>query len=185
MHSSIFLPCSFLSLFIFLGVVKVVSSNDIAVHARSSEQCVLQMKACDLICQDYNMFASVNDCDETTLSYCCICNNGVAPGISELSQCSEGMQRCIPNLKIRNANCTNICNDAKCSSISKSDDGSDTRTVEAAEITERDFERVDNKLVGIALNSPSSFFTQNEAPSSAINLGFVVFLSAAVFFNFS
>lgn len=68
--------------------------------------CTSQIAQCPLIClqtEGNSAGTDANDCDPTSLSYDCVCSNGIAPNISEYSQtipyfiCTEYNTQCQAN----------------------------------------------------------------------------------------
>jgi len=81
--------------------------------------CQSQLTACPLLCLQLSGNSSTtaaNDCDATTLSYDCICGNGLAPNASEYSQtlpyflCTEYGNQCVTACN-GNTPCQSACRD--------------------------------------------------------------------------
>ncbi|PGH16367.1 hypothetical protein AJ80_05217 [Polytolypa hystricis UAMH7299] len=88
-----------------LGRSQVVDPEDISEGTRL-QWCVSQTESCPLIClqlPNTDGEPSSNDCDYETLSFSCVCSNGLTPNASEYSQtipyftCSERNNRCVVN----------------------------------------------------------------------------------------
>lgn len=94
-----------------------IDPNSIDISTRDF-WCTSQISACPLICtQETNGSAATyaNDCDPTTLVYSCICDNGLAPNVSEYSQtvpyftCTESNNQCRTNCGLSNNACAAAC----------------------------------------------------------------------------
>ncbi|KAJ2893252.1 hypothetical protein MKZ38_008866 [Zalerion maritima] len=77
--------------------------------------CQSEVSTCPLICEQINSGDTlVNDCDPETLTYGCICSNGLAPNVSEYTltlpyfTCVEWGTQCVEDCGSNNA-CANSC----------------------------------------------------------------------------
>lgn len=102
---------SFTSLFLAAAVSSVASAqsqyyidpNSVNIVTRQS-WCTSQTSACPLICLQTSANSAdtyANTCDAETLSYSCVCSNGITPNASEYSQtlpyftCTQFGQNCV------------------------------------------------------------------------------------------
>jgi hypothetical protein len=83
----------------------VIDPDSVDLQTRTS-WCTTQKSTCPLLCLQLKADSSTtvaNDCDPATLSYECICGNGLSPNASEYSQtlpyflCTEFGTRCVNN----------------------------------------------------------------------------------------
>ncbi|EPE10419.1 hypothetical protein F503_05514 [Ophiostoma piceae UAMH 11346] len=79
----------------------VIDPNSVSLTIRKG-WCASELSTCPLICEQAKPFSTeVNTCDPTTLTYGCICGNGLQPNISEYSLtlpyfvCSEWGNQCV------------------------------------------------------------------------------------------
>ncbi|RMD42107.1 hypothetical protein DV735_g2980, partial [Chaetothyriales sp. CBS 134920] len=86
--------------------------------ATRAQWCQSQITQCPLIClqtKGNSAGTEANDCDPDTLTYNCICSNGIAPNASEYSQtlpyyiCTEVNNQCVANCGIGNNECASSC----------------------------------------------------------------------------
>ncbi|KAI6821875.1 hypothetical protein KC327_g4760 [Hortaea werneckii] len=83
--------------------------------------CTNQQTQCPLICTQttpsHSADTQINTCDATTLTYACICANGLSPNISEYSQtlpyyiCQEWTNQCVANCAAADNACASSCRD--------------------------------------------------------------------------
>ncbi|RMY73120.1 hypothetical protein D0863_04090 [Hortaea werneckii] len=83
--------------------------------------CTNQQTQCPLICTQttpsHSADTQTNTCDPTTLTYACICANGLSPNISEYSQtlpyyiCQEWTNQCVANCAAADNACASSCRD--------------------------------------------------------------------------
>jgi len=106
------------SALITLGVSQTIDPNSVPQATRDS-WCTSQIAACPLICTqetDGSAATYANTCDPDTLAYSCVCDNGLAPNISEYSQtipfyeCTEYNTQCVTNCGQNNNACAASCN---------------------------------------------------------------------------
>ncbi|CAK4030793.1 Hypothetical predicted protein [Lecanosticta acicola] len=80
--------------------------------------CQEQQAECPLICLQSaanSASTSSNDCDPSSLTYACVCSNGLSPNVSEYSQtlpyyiCQEWGNQCVSNCGIGNNDCSEQC----------------------------------------------------------------------------
>ncbi|KAF2118416.1 hypothetical protein BDV96DRAFT_488613 [Lophiotrema nucula] len=81
--------------------------------------CDNQKSQCPLIClqqPDVTTLTTItNDCDPDTLVYSCVCENNVAPNITQYTQtipyyvCTEWGNQCVTNCGMNNNECANNC----------------------------------------------------------------------------
>lgn len=82
--------------------------------------CKQQRAQCPLICSQTTPSQSLgtlaNDCDDDSLTYACVCENGLSPNVSEYSQtlpyylCQEWGNQCVSNCD-GNSQCQGACRD--------------------------------------------------------------------------
>jgi len=105
------------SAFIAVGISQTIDPNSVPLATRDS-WCTSQLAACPLICtQETNGSAATtaNDCDAASLQYDCVCENGLAPNVSEYSQtvpyyiCTEANNQCVTNCGLSNNACAAAC----------------------------------------------------------------------------
>lgn len=86
--------------------------------ATKDQWCSSQIAQCPLIClQEAGNSAgtNANDCDPTTLTFNCICSNGLSPNSSEYSQtvpyyiCTQNNENCVANCGTGNNDCASSC----------------------------------------------------------------------------
>ncbi|KAI1815227.1 hypothetical protein GGS20DRAFT_544507 [Poronia punctata] len=77
--------------------------------------CLQEQSSCPLICNQVPPGgAQTNECDPLTLTYGCVCNNGLAPNLSEYSltlpyfKCQEWGNQCVTACRGNNA-CSSDC----------------------------------------------------------------------------
>ncbi|KAI6827675.1 hypothetical protein KC365_g6542 [Hortaea werneckii] len=83
--------------------------------------CTNQQTQCPLICTQttpsHSADTQTNTCDPTSLTYACICANGLSPNISEYSQtlpyyiCQEWTNQCVANCAQADNACASSCRD--------------------------------------------------------------------------
>ncbi|KAI6990351.1 hypothetical protein KC360_g8773 [Hortaea werneckii] len=83
--------------------------------------CTNQQTQCPLICTQttpsHSADTLTNTCDATSLTYACICANGLSPNISEYSQtlpyyiCQEWTNQCVANCAPADNACASSCRD--------------------------------------------------------------------------
>lgn len=92
-----------LSLKVQSQAVYYIDPNSVPLSQRTS-WCQSQTTACPLLCLQLpgqSSTTDANDCDPTTLTYDCVCGNGMSPNASEYSQtlpyfiCTEYGNQCI------------------------------------------------------------------------------------------
>ncbi|KAI3324600.1 hypothetical protein HD806DRAFT_493064 [Xylariaceae sp. AK1471] len=78
--------------------------------------CTQQKSSCPLICQQLPPGGyETNDCDPLALTYGCVCENGMAPNLSEYSltipyfKCQEWGNQCVTNCGASNNACASDC----------------------------------------------------------------------------
>jgi len=90
---------------------------DTVPKALRSNWCLAQTTSCPLICLQTPGNTEVpddNSCDADTLSFSCICSNGISPNASEYSQtipyflCTESNNECVNNCA-GNSGCQSAC----------------------------------------------------------------------------
>ncbi|RMZ76120.1 hypothetical protein DV738_g5090, partial [Chaetothyriales sp. CBS 135597] len=102
-----------------LGVAlsQTVDPNSVPLATRA-QWCQSQITQCPLIClqtKGNSAGTEANDCDADTLTYNCICSNGIAPNASEYSQtlpyyiCTEANNQCVANCGTGNNACASSC----------------------------------------------------------------------------
>jgi len=105
------------SVFITAAVSQTVDPNSVPIGTRNA-WCTSQIAACPLICTqetDGSAATYTNTCDAETLSYACVCDNGLSPNISEYSQtvpyyeCTESNVQCVNNCGQGNNACAASC----------------------------------------------------------------------------
>ncbi|KAE8451041.1 hypothetical protein EG329_004713 [Mollisiaceae sp. DMI_Dod_QoI] len=83
--------------------VYYIDPNSVPLATRTS-WCQTQMTSCPLLCLQLpgeSSTTDANDCDPATLTYDCVCGNGMAPNASEYSQtlpyfiCTEYGNQCV------------------------------------------------------------------------------------------
>ncbi|KXS96890.1 hypothetical protein AC578_6238 [Pseudocercospora eumusae] len=93
-----------------------IDPNTVA-NATRQQWCLDQSTQCPLICLDQGAASGStesNTCDSTTLTYSCVCDNGLSPNISEYSQtipyyiCTEWGTQCVSNCGTDNT-CASAC----------------------------------------------------------------------------
>ncbi|KAK4550311.1 hypothetical protein LTR36_003278 [Oleoguttula mirabilis] len=79
---------------------------DSVSNATRTSWCYSQVAECPLICVQTTgntLVTEANSCDPTTLTYSCICSNGLSPNVTEYSQtlpyyiCSQWGDQCVAN----------------------------------------------------------------------------------------
>ncbi|KUJ24347.1 uncharacterized protein LY89DRAFT_679505 [Mollisia scopiformis] len=92
-----------LSLKVHSQAVYQIDPNSVPLSDRTS-WCQSQMTSCPLLCLQLpgeSSTTDANDCDPTTLTYDCVCGNGMSPNASEYSQtlpyfiCTEYGNQCV------------------------------------------------------------------------------------------
>ncbi|KAK5124208.1 hypothetical protein LTR85_001911 [Meristemomyces frigidus] len=82
-----------------------IDPNSVSNATRSS-WCYSQTAECPIICAQTSANSEnteANSCDPTTLTYSCVCSNGLSPNLTEFSQtlpyyvCSEWGNQCVAN----------------------------------------------------------------------------------------
>ena len=86
--------------------------------------CTDQKASCPLLCLQIpgaSAVPSSNTCDDTSLSYSCVCSNGQSPNISQYSQtipyyeCTQAATNCVNNCAQGDTSCQSACrNDHPC-----------------------------------------------------------------------
>ncbi|RMZ86970.1 hypothetical protein DV736_g5801, partial [Chaetothyriales sp. CBS 134916] len=102
-----------------LGVALSQSIDPNSVPLATRDQwCQSQITQCPLIClqtKGNSAGTDANDCDPNTLTYDCVCSNGIAPNASEYSQtipyyiCTEANNQCVANCGQNNNECASNC----------------------------------------------------------------------------
>ncbi|KAL1921452.1 uncharacterized protein VTP21DRAFT_11168 [Calcarisporiella thermophila] len=161
-----------------------INTVDNSTRALFPTWCTHQKASCENICYENGLTTQANNCDDKTLAYHCICSNGLAPNSSQYTQtipyfiCTTDREDCIRGCKIADATCVAQCHArANCTATEP-----------------KKYNRTSTSTIGMGTPSsvnpannptstkPSGIFAQSDSASSGINIGFVVFLSAAVFF---
>nr|POF13050.1 hypothetical protein CFP56_10198 [Quercus suber] len=103
-----------------------IDPNSVANTTRDS-WCTSQQAQCPLICLQTAAASGEtlsNDCESSTLTYACVCSNGLSPNISEYSQtlpyfiCTEWGNQCVSNCN-GNTDCQSACReDHPCGALS-------------------------------------------------------------------
>ncbi len=86
----------------------IVFPSPISLHLTSpiEKWCDTQEATCPLLClqnNDNSLTTIANDCDATTLSFNCVCGNGISPNASEYSEtipfykCRQYGEYCVTN----------------------------------------------------------------------------------------
>jgi len=96
-----------------------IDPNSVPLSTRSA-WCQSQLTSCPLLCLQNtggnSSTTSANDCDPTTLTYDCVCGNGLAPNASEYSQtlpffiCQEYGNQCVAACN-GDSSCQSACRD--------------------------------------------------------------------------
>ena len=116
MHLSIFTVAA-LSALVTISTSQTIDPNSVDIATRQA-WCTSQITSCPLICTqetDGSAATISNDCDATTLSYSCVCDNGLQPNVSEYSQtvpyfeCTEYGNQCVTNCGLNNNACASSC----------------------------------------------------------------------------
>lgn len=93
-----------------------IDPNSVPIGTRDT-WCTSQTSTCPLLCLQLpgsSSTTSSNTCDATTLTYSCICGNGLSPNASEYSQtlpyyiCTEWGQQCVAGCGTDNS-CQSAC----------------------------------------------------------------------------
>ncbi|KAL4913844.1 hypothetical protein BDW62DRAFT_157446 [Aspergillus aurantiobrunneus] len=86
-----------------------------------AQWCLSQTSSCPLLCLQLpgaSETPTSNDCDDDTLAYSCVCDNGQSPNASEYSQtipyylCTEQNNRCVNACNQGDASCQTECRTA-------------------------------------------------------------------------
>ncbi|KAL4784702.1 hypothetical protein BJX76DRAFT_326516 [Aspergillus varians] len=94
-----------------------VDIQDIDLATRS-QWCLAQTSSCPLLCLQLpgaSENPTSNDCDDDTLAYSCVCDNGIAPNASEYSQtipyflCTEQNNECVAACTDNQSSCQEKC----------------------------------------------------------------------------
>lgn len=104
-------------------VVYTIDPSSVPLAIRDS-WCVTQKSSCPLLCLQLpgeSSTTSTNKCDAASLTYQCVCGNGLSPNASEYSQtlpffiCSEYGNQCVKNCYAGNTQCQSDCrNNNRC-----------------------------------------------------------------------
>lgn len=106
-----------MSAFITASVSQTIDPNSVPQSTRDY-WCTSQIAACPLICTqetDGSAATNSNTCDSATLQYSCVCDNGLAPNVSEYSQtvpyyeCTESNNQCVASCGQGNNDCAASC----------------------------------------------------------------------------
>ena len=155
------------------------------------------MSSCPLICEQYKPGGTeINDCDPETLTYGCLCENGLQPNVSEYSltipyfTCTEWGNQCVTRCD-GDARCASSCReDHPCGALnptranktkSKDDDDDDDKaddTKDGDSDDDDDPDKVFNGLDGASDDSPQSAAVRALHNGS---LGGFLILAAGVF----
>jgi hypothetical protein len=112
------LATALFSLSVRSQAVYYVDPNSVPLSTRTA-WCTSQTQECPLLCLQLPGASSTtasNDCDPTTLTYDCICGNGLSPNASEYSQtlpyfiCTEYGNQCVAACNSNTA-CQSACRD--------------------------------------------------------------------------
>ncbi|GFF41353.1 hypothetical protein IFM58399_06233 [Aspergillus lentulus] len=85
--------------------------------ATRSKWCLDQTSSCPLLCLQINATSDPrqNECDSDSLSYQCVCSNGISPNTSEYSQtipfylCTEANNECVDRCSSADSACQSAC----------------------------------------------------------------------------
>jgi len=95
-----------------------IDPNSVPLSTRTS-WCQSQIASCPLLClqlSGQSSTTSANDCDPNTLTFDCVCGNGLAPNAANYSQtipyfeCTEYGNQCVTACN-GNTNCQSACRD--------------------------------------------------------------------------
>ncbi|KAI9700490.1 MAG: hypothetical protein M1820_006789 [Bogoriella megaspora] len=110
------------TVFAVLGSAQTIDPNSVPIGTRDA-WCIAQTSSCPLIClQQPGTTAATqsNDCDADSLSYQCVCSNGVSPNTTQYTQtipyfeCTESNNQCVNNCGTDSTCAANCRNDHPC-----------------------------------------------------------------------
>ncbi|EME79776.1 uncharacterized protein MYCFIDRAFT_112372, partial [Pseudocercospora fijiensis CIRAD86] len=105
------------SLFALTAMAQYAIDPHTVANATRQQWCLDQSTQCPLICLDQGAASGTtesNTCDATSLTYSCVCDNGLSPNVSEYSQtlpyyiCTEWGSQCVSNCRNDNT-CAAAC----------------------------------------------------------------------------
>lgn len=94
-----------------------IDPNSVDLSLRDT-WCNNEKTQCPLICTQYgvkDLTPESNDCDPDTLSFSCVCSNGITPNVSQYSLtipyyiCTEAGNQCVTACGLGNNACANDC----------------------------------------------------------------------------
>ncbi|KAH4221543.1 hypothetical protein HBI56_127390 [Parastagonospora nodorum] len=162
--------------------------------------CLNQKSQCPLICLQQpgvtSMTTNENECDADTLQYSCVCENNVAPNVTEYSQtlpfyiCQQWGNNCVKNCGLGASSCADKCRaDHPCGAQSPYKGNSSIATMSTASATPSSTNKIPLTGFGGAQQTGASSSTQGSAaagvfaPSAGMTLAALcgsVFLGFAV-----
>jgi hypothetical protein len=149
--------------------------------------CDNELSTCPIICEQTTPgTTSVNTCDAESLTYGCVCGNGLQPNVSEYSLtlpyfiCQEWGNQCVENCGTDNA-CASSCREDNPCGAQEPTRVNETAT-ESASATESGASPTDSDAIHTGLDSAGASETNSPGTTSAAGVRALENGSAAGFF---